>query len=1194
MKGNLSSDSDERIPSGDGETLLEYRARLKKALEQKAATESGDRSHTKRDTSAPAPRQTGKPSKPTFKKTLGPFQIVEEIGRGGMGVVYRAYHPELDRDVALKVLRAGEDASEAAIERFLREAKAVAKLGHHPGIVPIYDIRKEGRTHFFAMHFVDGKSVDSMIANGEIAPRRGAVIALKVAKALEHAHGHSILHRDIKPANILVTKDGEPQVTDFGLAKDVESSARMTATGMTLGTPHYMPPEQADGLVDEIDVQSDVYSLGATLYEMLTFEPPFDGTTHIEIIRKVLFDDPVPPRRRNPMVDRDLETICLKCLEKDPDARYASAADLASDLDRYLSGRPIKAKPASFLRRTQKFARRHKAVVVTSAVFSLLLIASVVFLIVEISGREAEKRKAEREKSRIAQKADEAKATAKRLEGVAESRLKDIRKKEEELRERSAEKDKQSRLAQSRLVQIEQRLNELRSQRSVTKKYRTLTDEMLEELHRQEKELKILKEKEKSHTQLDAERLVKIEELKTEVQRIRLVNEKLEQEAKQRGAAPPETSYARKISMAERYLKSGVTARARELLSSTEPEKRNWEWGWLRDIAFREKLIFMKGEYPVPQQGFRSTSTNGSAVAIVKWKAYGEDTNEILLYDARSGSLTKTLPVRRYFFSCALTPDGKQLLTTDLDKHVTLWNLGEDQIVWSVKEDNFPSAMCMDPKGRYFASFGIGRMGRIVYGTHPLQLWSLKSGQVVRTYHEDARGCTFSRNGKWMAAGKGKEVVVYNVRSVKARETLIGHTDAVTACAFSYTDRILATASLDGTVRIWRNGRAVRTLKTHRGPVYGVCFTEDGKQLVSCGHDTTVRIWDADSGEELEVIRACSQPVTQCSILKDGKSILCSEERNQTYVIGLEKAPNRIMMKTKREGVLKAVYANGGSRIVSCDTDGNLEIRDAHTWKVLLSRNIGEIGSVSDFAVSPKNDGVAVCYSLKPDWKTQSVNFLKDFDPKKGREIAILRNPIKCKFSPSGKLLLVQYFHGTRIYEVEHWGEVFSDDEEVSSNSQEIQFSCDEKSVYFTWGGVTVKYDLKSKKVLRNYGKIANNFLSLSRDGNLFMSSDRGYGSMSVGEPQWKISVLDTASGRRISTFVGSMKSIFSPDGKRIATSLGNAIVIVDSATGEELLVLKGHEGHVVSLAFHPNGRTILSCTINGTLGLWHAQPWHK
>ncbi|MHC5079614.1 MAG: protein kinase domain-containing protein [Planctomycetota bacterium] len=352
------------------------------------------------------------------RKRLGSYEILEEIGRGGMGVVYKAYHPQLKRTVALKVLIAGEDASVEAIARFHREAEAVAKLGHHPHIVPVHDIGEEGNLHFFAMHFVEGKPLDALIDAGEVAPKRAAVMAKKLAEALNHAHGHGVLHRDIKPANVLVTKEGEPQLTDFGLAKDVHAEATMTRSGATMGTPNYMPPEQADGRLADIDERSDVYSLGATLYEMLALRPPFDGATPVQVIQKVVLEDPPSLRKANSLVERDLETICLKCLEKEPARRYASARHLADDLGRFLEGEPILARPASLGYRFAKIVRRHKGLFGAALVFLILLGVGGSAALRKIQ-RESREKERQKEKAILA---DEKRRDAEEKEAVAERR----------------------------------------------------------------------------------------------------------------------------------------------------------------------------------------------------------------------------------------------------------------------------------------------------------------------------------------------------------------------------------------------------------------------------------------------------------------------------------------------------------------------------------------------------------------------------------------------------------------------------------------------------------------------------------------------------------------------------------------------------------------------------------------------------
>jgi len=309
-----------------------------------AAGESG--SEVKDDLGVPVARQ------------FGPYEILNEISRGSFGVVYKARQQGLDRIVALKVLLAGVHASGEAVERFKREARAVARL-KHPNIVPVYDIGMHEGHHYFAMEFVEGDALSNLIAVRYISISDALSIAEQLADALETAHHASVIHRDIKPSNILIDKHGKPHITDFGLAKQVDLDTKYTMSGTTLGTPAYMPPEQARGEIDRIDARSDVYAIGAVLYEMLTGRTPFAGRSVLEVVVAVINEPVRPPRQLNPKIHRDVQTIVLKCLEKDSRQRYASAAELRDDLRRFRSGEAIKARPAGILRVAGRAIRRH-------------------------------------------------------------------------------------------------------------------------------------------------------------------------------------------------------------------------------------------------------------------------------------------------------------------------------------------------------------------------------------------------------------------------------------------------------------------------------------------------------------------------------------------------------------------------------------------------------------------------------------------------------------------------------------------------------------------------------------------------------------------------------------------------------------------------------------------------------------------
>src|SRR5881409_1339598 len=304
---------------------------------------------------------------------FGDYELLEQIGRGGQGVVFRAHQKSLNRTVALKVISLGQWASEARVKRFRREAEAAARL-EHPCIVPIYEVGERDGSCYFSMKFVEGGQLDEVVRREPMPPRRAAELIAKVARTVHYAHEHGILHRDIKPGNILLDKNGEPHLTDFGLARLVESESTVTRTMEVLGTPSYMAPEQAVGNNAAVSSVTDVYGLGAVLYQLLTGHPPFAGGTTYETVRLVLDTEPRQPRLLNPKINRDLNTICLKCLDKDPQRRYSSALALAEDLERWLKHEPIRARRTGLVTRGRKWVRRNPSIAVLAAMLLVLAV----------------------------------------------------------------------------------------------------------------------------------------------------------------------------------------------------------------------------------------------------------------------------------------------------------------------------------------------------------------------------------------------------------------------------------------------------------------------------------------------------------------------------------------------------------------------------------------------------------------------------------------------------------------------------------------------------------------------------------------------------------------------------------------------------------------------------------------------------
>jgi eukaryotic-like serine/threonine-protein kinase len=345
-------------------------------------------------------------------KNFGDYELLEEIARGGMGVVYRARQISLNRIVAIKMILGGQLAGAAEVARFRTEAETAARL-QHPGIVAVHEVGEVEGNHYFSMDYVAGRTLAELVREQPLPARRAAQYGRAIAEAIQFAHEQGVLHRDLKPSNVLIDAEDQPRVTDFGLAKWLEGKSELTMTGQVLGSPSFIPPEQAGGKGRAVGPASDVYSLGAILYHLLTGHPPFVAETVTQTLRMVVENEPVSPRLLNASVPRDLETICLKCLEKDPQRRYASAQVLADELGRFLRNEPIQARPVGVVLKVHRWCLRNKPLAVAgTAVLVLLLVVAIGSPIAAI--------RISRERARAETNAKQARSEASRSQQVAQ------------------------------------------------------------------------------------------------------------------------------------------------------------------------------------------------------------------------------------------------------------------------------------------------------------------------------------------------------------------------------------------------------------------------------------------------------------------------------------------------------------------------------------------------------------------------------------------------------------------------------------------------------------------------------------------------------------------------------------------------------------------------------------------------------
>jgi WD40 repeat protein/tRNA A-37 threonylcarbamoyl transferase component Bud32 len=893
---------------------------------------------------------------------LGRFELLQLLGTGAFGTVWKARDPQLDRTIALKIPRTGNLGTQADRDRFLREARAAAQL-RHDSIVAVHEVGEHDGQPYIVSDFVDGIDIAEWLSAKKPTFREAAAWVADVADALQYAHDRGVIHRDIKPSNLILDAGGRLHVMDFGLAKRDAGEITMTHDGQILGTPAYMAPEQIEK-AHQVDGRADVYALGVVLYRLLTGELPFRGTTRM-LLHQVLHEEPRPPRKLNDRIPRDLETICLKAMAKEPGRRYATARELAADLGRFLGGEPIRARRVGAVERYLRWARRHPGIAILGGGLTAVLVLAT-FASVLVARRMAALAQAN---ERAAQSERGAKLTAlaalnqaDQQRDMAEQRLYDARmnfvqRYWEDYNGGSLQQGLDEQLPANQGGVDRRGFEWFYWQRKFSSGHITL----------------------KGHTNLvssvafspdgtrlasaSADRTVKLWDVGTG-QEIRTL----------KGHTQAVSSVA--------FSPDGHRLASGGQFSNEPGEVKVWDAATGQEI----RTLLTGHTQPVTSVAF---SPDGRRLASAGLEG------TVKLWDAATGQEIRTLNGDTGSLNCvAFSPDGRRLASAGWAWLVKVWDAATGQEIHTLKgHTGITFSVAFSPDGTRLASASTDRT---------VKVWNAATGQETLTlkgHTEWVQSVVFSPDGTRLAsASRDQTVKVWDAKTGQETLTLKGHTGPISSVAFSPDGRRLASASQDQTVKLWDVGTGQETLTLkgrHIEQVLSVVFSPDGTRLASPDWET-VKVWDTATGQEILTLKGPT-PYLSVAFSPDGTRLASADIMGTVKVWNAATGQETRILKGHTDPVRSVAFSPDATRLASAGQDGTVKVWDAATGQETLTLK-GHTQPLTSVAFSP--DGTRLA---SPDWETVKV-----WDTATGQEILTLKGPtpyLSVAFSPDGRRL---------------------------------------------------------------------------------------------------------------------------------------------------------------------------------------------